>query len=54
MDKVLGMTFILPVLFSVILVSLDNIQELLENPYDRIGEDDIYINSDKYINGLDS
>jgi len=28
-------------LYSVVLVSLDNIQEDLENPYDGIGEDDI-------------
>jgi hypothetical protein len=28
-------------LYSLILVSLENIQELLENPYDGIGEDDI-------------
>jgi len=29
------------VLYSLVLVSLDNIQEDLENPYDGIGEDDI-------------
>lgn len=45
--------FVLPALFSMILVSLDNIQEHLENPFDKLGEDDIYINSDKFIKSLD-
>jgi hypothetical protein len=31
----------MPILFSFILISLDNIQEHLEDPYDQIGEDDI-------------
>ncbi|MFQ6091675.1 MAG: hypothetical protein ACE5OR_03160 [bacterium] len=29
------------VLYSIVLVSLDNIQEELENPYDATGEDDL-------------
>ena len=33
----------MPVLFTTVLVSLDNIQEHLENPFDQIGEDDIVI-----------
>jgi hypothetical protein len=33
--------FLIAILYSVVLVSLDNIQEGLENPYDAIGEDDI-------------
>ena len=33
----------LPIIYSFILVSLDNIQTQLENPYDQIGEDDITI-----------
>ena len=45
--------YILPILFSMIFVSLDTIQEHLENPFDRKGEDDIYINSEKFIKGLD-
>jgi len=40
-------SYIMPVLFSFILVSLDNIQEHLENPYDQIGEDDIMVNVDE-------
>ncbi len=52
--KSLGMAFILPVLFSLILVSLDNIQEHLENPFDNVGEDDVSINAHKFIEGLNS
>jgi hypothetical protein len=51
--KSLGMAFILPVLFSLILVSLDNIQEHLENPFDKVGEDDIAINAEKFIANLE-
>jgi hypothetical protein len=47
------LVFALPVLFSVILVSLDNIQDHLENPYDLVGEDDVRINVDKFIRRLD-
>jgi predicted membrane chloride channel (bestrophin family) len=33
--------YIIAILYSLVLVSLDNIQEVLENPYDAIGEDDL-------------
>jgi len=37
------------ILYSVVLVSLDNIQQDLENPYDGIGADDINLNvADQY------
>jgi len=36
-----GLSYMMPILYSFILVSLDNIQDHLENPYDDIGEDDI-------------
>ncbi|UCF08305.1 MAG: hypothetical protein JSW28_01040 [Thermoplasmata archaeon] len=49
-----GLIFIMPVLFSLILVSLDNIQDHLENPYDLVGEDDIIIRVEKFIGWLDS
>ncbi len=49
-----GLQYVMPVLFTVILVSLDNIQEHLENPYDQIGEDDIVINVEKFVNRLGS
>ena len=43
---------IIPVLFSVILVSVDNIQTHLENPFDQVGEDDVEFNVEKFINNL--
>jgi len=48
-----GLVYVMPVLFTVILVSLDNIQEHLENPYDQIGEDDIVINVEKFVDRLE-
>lgn len=45
--------YVMPVLFTVILVSLDNIQEHLENPFDQIGEDDIAINAEKFVQRLE-
>lgn len=44
---------IMPVLFTVTLVSLDNIQEHLENPFDQIGEDDVTINSEAFLKRLE-
>ena len=37
--------YVMPVLYSFILVSLDNIQDHLENPFDEVGEDDIVIDA---------
>ena len=37
----LGLGYMMPIIFSFILVSLDNIQNHLEDPFDQIGEDDI-------------
>ena len=48
-----GLQFAVPILFSVILVALDNIQSHLENPFDQRGEDDVYINVEKYIRNLE-
>lgn len=48
-----GLIYIMPVLFSIILVSLDNIQDHLENPFDLVGEDDVRINVEKLIDTLD-
>jgi len=47
-----GLEFLMPVLFSLILVGLDNIQDHLENPFDQIGEDDISINAEKFVERL--
>lgn len=40
-----SLEYVMPVLYSFILVSLDNIQDHLENPFDQVGEDDIHIDS---------
>jgi len=47
-----SLTYVMPVLFSLILVSLDNIQEHLENPFDQICQDDVLINSEKFVDRL--
>lgn len=44
--------YIMPVLFSMVLVSLSNIQEHLENPFDGIGEDDISFNVEEFVERL--
>jgi hypothetical protein len=45
--------FVMPVLMSLILVGLDNIQDHLENPFDQIGEDDIVFNAEKFVERLE-
>ncbi len=45
-------TYVMPILFSLVLVSLSNIQDHLENPFDGIGEDDIEINVDQFLRRL--
>jgi predicted membrane chloride channel (bestrophin family) len=39
--------YVMPVLYSFILVSLDNIQDQLEDPFDEVGEDDIVIEAEE-------
>jgi len=41
-----SLEYVMPVLYSFILVSLDNIQDHLENPFDDVGEDDIVIDAE--------
>ena len=42
--------YLIAILYSLVLVSLDNIQEDLENPYDAIGEDDVNLDvSEEYM-----
>jgi hypothetical protein len=48
-----GLEYMMPVLFSFILVSLDNIQNHLESPFDQVGEDDIKFNVEKFERTLD-
>ena len=45
-------SYMLPVLFSVVLVSLSNIQAHLENPFDKVGEDDISLNVEQFLERL--
>ena len=52
-DYSVGLAYVMPILFTTILVSLDNIQEHLENPFDQIGEDDIVINAEKFVERLE-
>jgi hypothetical protein len=47
-----SVTYVMPILFSLVLVSLSNIQDHLENPFDGIGEDDIAINVDEFLERL--
>jgi len=47
-----GLLYVMPVLFSFILVGLDNIQDHLENPFDQVGEDDVVINAEKFVRRL--
>jgi len=49
-----GLTYVMPVLFALVLVSLDNIQEHLENPFDQIGQDDVTINAEKFMDRLNA
>jgi len=51
-DMSWGLEFVIPILLTMILVSLENIQEHLENPFDQVGEDDIKFNVEKFIRRL--
>lgn len=42
----------MPVLFAMVLVSLDKIQEHLENPFDQVGQDDVMTNAEKFMDRL--
>ncbi|MCP4456327.1 MAG: hypothetical protein GY809_33120 [Planctomycetes bacterium] len=49
-----GLVSVMPVLSATILVvSLDNIQEHREEPFFQIGENDIVINAEKFVARLD-
>ena len=49
-----GLAYMMPVLFALILVSLDSIQEHLENPFDQVGQDDVLINAEKFVDRLNA
>ncbi len=44
-----SLEYVMPVLYSFILVSLDNIQDHLEDPFDQVGEDDVNIDANETI-----
>jgi hypothetical protein len=44
-----SLEYVMPILYSFILVSLDNIQDHLEHPFDEVGEDDILIDEREVI-----
>jgi hypothetical protein len=44
--------YVPPVILTLVLVTLDNIQEHLENPFDQYGEDDIVFDVDSFIRRL--
>ena len=44
-----NLEYVMPILYSFILVSLDNIQDHLEHPFDEIGEDDIKIDEREIV-----
>ncbi|WP_241507194.1 hypothetical protein [Aquimarina sediminis] len=52
-EYAVGLEFAMPILYSVILVALDNIQSHLENPFDQQGEDDVNFNVEKFISNLE-
>ena len=47
-----GLGYVMPVLFTLILVGLSNIQDHLENPFDQIGADDVAIDPERYVKSL--
>ncbi len=49
-----AIVYAMPILFSIILVGLANIQHHLEDPFDQIGEDDVAINAEKFVALLES
>jgi predicted membrane chloride channel (bestrophin family) len=52
-DYTHGIAYFFAVLYSIILVSLDNLQEHLENPFDQVGEDDIDFEVDALVKAME-
>ena len=48
----IGLAYVMPVVLTLVLVSLENIQKQLENPYDQFGEDDVHINAEHFMERL--
>ena len=49
-----NLEYMMPIIFSFILVSLDNIQSHLENPFDQVGEDDIVFDVEEFTDIMNS
>jgi len=47
------LTMVTPILMSLVLVGLDNIQDDLEKPFDQVGEDDIFLHVEKFVKSFD-
>ena len=47
-----SLAYIPPTIFALVLVTLDNIQAHLENPFDQIGEDDIQMDVEGFVSRL--
>jgi hypothetical protein len=47
-----GLEYLMPILSAILLSSLANIQDQLEDPFDQFGEDDLIFNTEKYINSI--
>lgn len=47
-----NLEYVMPILYSFILVSLDNIRDHLENPYDEVGEDDIRFDESEIVSHM--
>jgi predicted membrane chloride channel (bestrophin family) len=48
------LTMVTPILMSLVLVGLDNIQDDLEKPFDQVGEDDIFMHVEKHVKSFDN
>ncbi|MDX8404550.1 MAG: hypothetical protein R8K50_00175 [Mariprofundus sp.] len=48
----IGLAYVMPVVLTLVLVSLESIQKQLENPYDQLGDDDVHINVEHYMKRL--
>jgi hypothetical protein len=53
-DYPFPLNFVPPVVLTLVLVTLDNIQDHLENPFDQLGEDDIVFDVDSFLSRLNS
>lgn len=51
-DSTGGLLYVMPVMFSIVLCALVNIQDQLENPFDGYGEDDVIFHTRRYIESL--